>query len=381
MEKKKAADEGFDYNARVKEKLIAWRDAFEQGNGVKLNYSAIAQKMEKDFHIRTSPQKISAMFDNQSPREVKLQEVAALCQMYDIPMQDICAFPNASATGIEPSGVYGQNSAKHMAVKNLDNPFYEGTYFCYYFKPKHFQNKLKPVEETEIDEAVMTISIQNGYTTVTLEEMQTRKTFFGDRTLPPFTLTGRLYHFVNTNMSYSFISDPAGRRAMALMFTFLNLSADIRYYMTAGMMTFSFNQTHAPLFQKMALFRVRQDIHNDAEKADVIRGILALNSCPVILDEETLDQLTNADADMKKLLSVEKAMNKCYVFSEASIQSNSFFIRDEAEKMRKILLIRKNSLYPAHEIVSEPDVFADFVKEYQQKQLSAANLRADQQVL
>ncbi len=72
-------EEQLDYNARVKKNLIAWRDSFEEANcGAKLNYSAIAQRMERDFKITTSSQKISAMFDSQSTREVKLQEIAAL---------------------------------------------------------------------------------------------------------------------------------------------------------------------------------------------------------------------------------------------------------------------------------------------------------------
>ena len=187
--------------------------------------------------------------------------------------------------------------------------------------------------------------------------------------MPSFTLTGNLYHFENPDMAYCFLADELGRRAMALMFTFLNVSSDIRYYLTAGMLAFSINQTHVPLFQKIAMFRVRQDIHNDPEAADVIRGILALNTCPIILDKETLDQLVAEDEDMRKLVSEEKAMKTCYVFSEAAVSGNAFFIRDEDEKMRKILKLRKSSLNPAHEIVSDPDYFADFIKHYQQRQL------------
>jgi hypothetical protein len=40
--------------------------------------------------------------------------------------------------------------------------------------------------------------------------------------------------------------------------------------------------------------------------------------------------------------------------------------------MKKLLKIRSSSLYPAHEIVSEPDYFADFIKHYQQAQLQSA---------
>lgn len=364
-------DREFHYNTSIKRRLIAWRDAFEKANcDAKLNYSAIAQKMEDDFNIRTSPQKISAMFDLQSTREVKLQELAALCQIFNIPLQQICEYPNAPSSDMELSSLISRKNAKRNSVRHLSNPFYEGTYYCYYFRKKHFQDKLKPVEESDLSEAVMNISIENGSTVVSLMENKTSKNFFGDQTAHAFTLTGKLYHFENTDMAYSFITDSTGRRAMALMFSYLNLSADVRYYMTVGMMTFAMNQTHVPLFEKMAAFRVRQDIHNDPEQADVIRGILALNTCPIMLDEETLLQLMEEDDDIRKLISPEKALKKCYAFSETAIRSASYFIRNDDEKMRKLLKLRRYSLYPAHEVISEPDYFADFMKHYQQAQMA-----------
>lgn len=172
----------------------------------------------------------------------------------------------------------------------MHNPFYftdDGQYYyCYYFRPKHFQNRIKPVNDLKIEEARMSISLKDGHTIVKLEELKSSTTFDGDP-MPSFILTGRLDHFENTDMAYSFITDDSGQRAMALMFTFLNLSADIRYYMTVGMMTFSQNQTHEPLFQKMAVFRVRQN-YQENKTSEVIRGILSLNSSPLIIDEKTL---------------------------------------------------------------------------------------------
>lgn len=68
--------------------------------------------------------------------------------------------------------------------------------------------------------------------------------------MPLFKLTGDLKLLENPSIAYSFISDDTGRRAMALMFRYLNLNSDIRYYIPAGMLTFSTNKTHEPLFQK-----------------------------------------------------------------------------------------------------------------------------------
>jgi len=43
-----------------------------------------------------------------------------------------------------------------------------------------------------------------------------------------------------------------------------------------------------------------------------------------------------------------------------------YFIPKEYDKTLKLLTLRKRSVLAAHEIVSEPDLFADFVKELQQ---------------
>ncbi|MBQ9823560.1 MAG: hypothetical protein IJM63_03610 [Solobacterium sp.] len=154
---------------------------------------------------------------------------------------------------------------------------------------------------------------------------------------------------------------------MSIMFSFLNLSADVRYYMTAGVMMFSLNQRHDPLFEKMAVFRQRQDYTGKDE--DVIRGILSLNSGPLVLDQETCQELIEEDPSLENALSLSRALKKCYVFSETAIRSELFSVTDSDQKTAKQLRIRQNSLFPAHEVISEPDYFADFIKKYQQTQM------------
>lgn len=356
-----------NYNALVKDRLIRWKEAFETASGVKLNYSAIANLMHERFHITTSSQKISAMFDRASTREVKLAELAALAQIFDIPLWDVCSYPNAPSSGIDLHKLVGRSNSSAPAVRQLSNPYYAGEYRCYYFKPKHYAARLKPVEESLIEEATLTIEQTGGRTKVTFRERKRSTSFYGEP-VPAFTLTGTLYLFENTGMAYCFLSDETGRRAMALMFQYLNLSADVRYYITAGMMTFSVNQIHEPLFQKMTIFRVPQNLENE-EEMELLRGILTLNTAPIALDEETIARLTEEDETLKRLIAPEKALKKCCLFSEAAIQSDAFFIQDEYEKMELLLRLRKNSLYPAHEIVSGSDAFADFVRKLQQRQM------------
>lgn len=359
----------FNYNMYVKKKLIEWRDSFEHDNNVTLNYTAIANALETHFNITTSTQKVAAMFDIGKEREIKLQELVAIAQIFDIPLWDICHYPNNPNSGINTYQLTKQAKTSNGPIHELRNKYYfteEGQYYyCYYFRPKHFQNHIKQIEDSSLEEARMSIYLQDGHTMVKLEEMKSSSTFYGDR-MPSFVLTGKLYHFENTEMAYSFIHDKTGRRAMALMFSFLNLSADIRYYITVGMMTFSQNQTHEPLFQKMAVFRVKQNYKNKTT-SDLLKGILSLNSSPLILDEETIKKLEE-DKDMCRLLSEGKSPSKYYVYNEATL-CNSFAIADETKRMQMLLQLRKNSLYPAHEVISEPDSFADFIKQYQLYQL------------
>lgn len=357
-------NDDYSYNYLVKKRLIEWKDNFEKSmGGVTLNYRAIADEMKTRFNIKTTTSKIGAMFDITKDRTIQLQELFALSQLFDIPIWDICAHPSTITSSMNYGNLVRRKRKADLSVHPLDSPFYAGDYWCYYFNPKHSEGQLRPVEELAIEEAKLSIQIESGRTVVTLEEQKATTAFDGSP-MPSFTLQGDLYHFQNTNIAYGFIADSSNRRAMALMFTYLNLSADIRYYITAGMMTFSLNQTHTPLFQKMAVFRNRQP-YKEYDVANVLRGILSLNSCPIAIDSETYQSLISHNSAWKTVLAPEKAMAKCLVYSEVSVRESLFNIKNENEKTKMLLELRKNSLLPAHEVVAEPDYFADFIKQFQ----------------
>ena len=197
------------YNKSVRKRLIEWQERFEKDNNVKLNYTAIANAMETHFNIQTSTQKVAAIFNNQSEREIKLQELVALATLFDIPLWDICHYDNNPHSGINTASLTRQNKSVSGQIHELHNPFYftdDGQYYyCYYFRPKHFQNRIKPIDNLSLEEARMSISLKDGHTIVKLEELKSSTTFNGDP-MPSFILTGRLYHFENTDMAYSFIT-------------------------------------------------------------------------------------------------------------------------------------------------------------------------------
>lgn len=365
------SNENSDYNALVKKRLFKWRRDFEQALGEQtLNYSGITDMMFQRFHIKTSPSKIRAMLDGEPNREVKLSELVALAQIFDIPLWNICELPETSKDNKYTSDIdfsrLLKGKHKDSGIHPLTNPYYADDYYCYYFNTRYHYDRLKSGKNSKIEEAKMTININEGRTTVTLNEMQLNRTFCGDPQ-PPFQFTGELKLLENSSIAYSFLSDKDARRAMALMFRYINLNYDLRHYIPVGMLTFSSNQIHEPLFQKMAVFRVRQDYTNP-QTSELLHGILSLNSAPLVIDNDTLQELRK-DENFARLLSSDKAVfTNCSVFLESSIKSNAYFIQDENEKMNLLLQLRRNSLYPSHEIVSEAEPFTDFIMHYQMRQ-------------
>ena len=359
-----------DYNSLVKKRLFKWKRDFERALGEQtLNYSGIADMMFQRFNIKTSPSKIRAMLDGESDREVKLPELVALAQIFDIPLWSICELPETTETPSSSEFNFSRitkGKLKDSGIHQLTNQYYANDYYCYYFNTRYHYDRLKSGKNGKIEEAKMTIDIKEGRTIITLKEVQLNTTFCGDPQ-PSFEFTGELKLLENSSIAYSSLSDKYARRAMTLMFRYINLNYDLRHYIPAGMLTFSSNQIHEPLFQKMAVFRVRQDYTNP-QTSELLHGILALNSAPLVLDNDTLEELRK-DKNLAKLLSSDKAVfTNCSVFLESSIKSNAYFIQDEAEKINLIFQLRQNSLYPSQEIVSEPEPFTDFIMHYQMHQ-------------
>lgn len=135
-----------------------------------------------------------------------------------------------------------------------------------------------------------------------------------------------------------------------------------------GMCTFSKGTHPAPFYEKMAVFKERQYPSTDPENDTLIRGILSLNTGPIIIKEDTLKELSAKNPEIKNIASPSKAQLKCYAYTENDIKIGLSFIKDDAKRIEKLLTLRANSLQPVHEIVSERDSFADFTKKYQQNQ-------------
>ena len=362
-------DPNYSYTRLVKKRLIEWKKSFEdQLGGIELNYAGIARTLEQQFGIYVSAALIGKMFVQDDDREVRLDVLTALTQLFNIPIWEICEHPSDSSSNVSVGSLVKWKNKVQRDRQPITNKFYDGDYYCYYFSPHQEDDNIRPVEELSLREATLSIRIESGRTRLTFRRTKSENGFYGD-VLEPHVLTGDLYLFEKNDIAYSFIANEDGRRFMALMFNYLELSSDIRYYITMGMLAFSLDQTHNPLFQKMAVFRERQNI-KDAAQSTVLRGILALNSSPIILDSKTCNKLIRQDAILENALSPDKALMKdCMLFSEAAIRSSLFAISDKYDKTNLLLKVRSSSLLPAHEVVSEGDPFARFIKEYQMRQM------------
>lgn len=357
------------YNEKIKQRLKEWLDNLRD-HGFELNFKQLHENMEDIYHIKTSEQKIRQMFDPTKSREIKLRELAALAHMLQIPLSSLCEFPNTPAVMLERPWIYSKEcSGKSSGISTLINDFYNGDYFAYYFKPKHFDRLdlggKEPVSGSIIEEAKIEIKIEKGEPYVILKELSSSRDFYDQKVLDRFVLKGKLYLIENSNIAYSFIIDDEARRAIALMFEYRNFNKDILYYRTAAMLTISLNEQHKPLFQKIALFRVRQDL-TDKENEDILRGILALNTGPIMIEKEVFDKAKTSEEYSKyKLNTLEPKSKEYYIFSEPAIR-DSFQNWSADESVKILLKLREMSIFQAHEIISETEYFGTFIKEYQQ---------------
>ncbi|NCC43511.1 MAG: hypothetical protein EOM18_07985 [Clostridia bacterium] len=384
MNKENRQEESYDYinySKLVSERLANWLKNFRD-NGFDINFSILAEQMEAIYHFPTSEQKLRIMFDNTKDREIKLPELVALTQMLQIPLSTLCDFPATPSILLErPWSFIKDEKEKKSGISNAISKYYEGEYYAYYFKAKHFDRVdlegKTPVSGSVIEEAKIKITTVNGEPQVILTEQSSIRDFYDQKDLDKFVLSGKLYLIENTKIAYSFISDSVARRNMAIMFEYKEFSKDVLYYRTAGMLTVSLNEIHKPLFQKLALFRVPQDL-SDKHDQDLLRGILSLNTGPIMVEKEIFEKEKDSPHNERYKLNdlIPKEEKTYYIFSEPSIRDSvQNWTADESVKI--LLKLREMSTFQAHEIISEPEYFSTFIRNYQQSHKNFKLIKTD----
>lgn len=370
-----------DYNEKVKEALYEWKMKVEE-DCYRLNFESLSEKLEGNG-IYISAQLLRRMFNPDSDYKVPLKELVAVTQILGIPLNIVCKPFALSNINLETSGILKRRKTKkEEGIEYFFDLFYDGEFYAYYFKKKHLDsislNGKTPVEGMEIEEVRIRIKNTDNCTILELEELTPHLDFYNKKELSRFVLEGQLYT-IRSKMAYSFIKDPEARRTMTIMFNYKSYSKDIMFYRTAAMLTISTNEKQTPLFQKMAIFKERQDLKNP-EECDVIRGILALNSNPIMIEEDVFNEMCKNDKILERIKDIQKSKSKSYyTFYESDLRNLQIPCQSE-ERMKTILKLRQHSCFSAHEIVSEPEYFGEFIKNYQQDQLEKKD-RFDSEIL
>ncbi len=355
------------YYKLIKDRLSEYERTLA-AQGYQLIYSQLAANMCTQYNIETSDQKIRAMFSasGSSDREIPLAEMVALCHMLHIPIYDICGFPEAPSAEIDPPWLKRINPNDNSGINQLYDEFYLGKYYCYYFSRDYLDNTQlagkSQAEMANIRAAELTIEHEDCVTTAYYREQFEDSDFYKKTALEQLELKGRVYLLERPKQIYTLLMDSQGKLLFSLLFDYRIYSKDILYYRTAAMTTFSeYPHPQQPLFQKMALFRVKQDLTNP-ETEKMIRGILTLNSNNILVEKSKFNQMILDNPELSKL---NHTLENYYSFNETDIL-NQKLPWSYNEKINAILQLRQVSTSPAQEIISDDKNFSQYTKAVQQ---------------
>lgn len=357
------------YHQDIKERLAAWRENLRKERGMDLDFEALEDRM-MDYGIPTTQQKLRAMFDReftQKSRKIQLAEMIALCQILKLPIYDICALPALSeAVSDTPwlKPIKG-DIPKSTGVLSLCDPHYYGDYYCYFFMPRHYpRSRLDGkhlAEGIPLKMVQLTITEENGISTAKLIDGTAVRQFSLEADREKVLMEGRVFLIERTKLAYCVLMDEKARRIIVLLFSYRNYSTDIMFYRTAAMLTASFDDPAAPLFQKMAMFRVPQELSDPAAEARV-RGILALDDRDILVEKDAFDALVLEDPEFARLTP---ASAQYYRFRESDILDGDLPWKFQ-DLMQRYLRLRQVSELSPHQIVTNSNVLSDFCRMVQQ---------------
>lgn len=368
-----AKSEQYDYYQLLKWRLREWRLTFEINNNVVLNLEALAEQMS-NYAVNTSAKRLATLFDGKKG-EVRISEVVALCKIYNIPLS-ICDLPvPVVQTNIDktyrklsdPNGKDERGELGENVVKPTISAYYDGRFYVYSFCSKYDPDHVQQVKEATLVEGTLDIQYDGGKTMLTYTEQKNARGFNGE-ILANFVLKGELVHLTNPDICYALLLDKQARRAMAVFFKYLNLSNDVRYYMTLSVMKTSDNMNHLPVFQKMAAFRNPQDLE-DENFQKIIRGMLNMNTTPCIaLSGEYLELLRKTGDRLAKFVNPEKAQRVCYMFEERDLRAKAFAGKPADYRTERLLQLRAEDMLQGLILVEDTEKLTDFVGNLQKEQ-------------
>lgn len=366
-----------DYYSKVKERLNLVVQRYEE-SGYRVNLSKIAEIISVKYHIDTSYQTVKSIFitkDNSSTeriRKISLAEIAAICDILQVPMNEICKFETTPAKELVPSWLIPRGTSRDSLPEVLTNQYYYGDYYCYYFKTKPVSNaKLGnkfAAQESEIRTAKLKIFEKHGFSYATLTETSDTLNFSKDRILSHFVYEGKLYYLSKQNQAYATLMDEQGKHIICLMFDYHNYTKDVMFYRTAAMLTTSTEQYPRPIYQKMIILRTELDLEDEYYQK-ILRGMLSLESNNLLVKKEVFDNLAKNNSN---LLKFNNSPDEYMAFTESEILNQHNDLSYE-QKKELILLLRQYSTLNIQNVAGEDYDFADMVRHIQQKAKKATN--------
>ena len=354
------------YYKNIKDRLISVVEKYENA-GFKVNLYKIFEIISNKYKIDTSYQIIKSIFNyqNEKVRKIPLPEIVAICDILQVPLNEICRFDSAPTQELNPSWIIPKGTERVALPNLLTNKYYYGKYYCYFYKQKPISNaKLGNKHaslETKIKSAELNIEENDGFTYATLTETSSTKNFEQNDTLENFVYTGKLYYLEKPNQVYTMMMDKEGKRAICLMFDYQNYTKDVMYYRTAAMLTSTMSRHPKPLFEKMIILRKPLNLE-DENHLRILRGVLSLESNNLIVKKDIFTKLAK---EHKIMNDFEPVYEEYASFNESEI-INRRIPWDYNEKKEAILLLRQNSILNIQNVASEDEDFPELMKELQQ---------------
>ncbi len=358
------------YN-KVKEEINRIVRRYDE-NGYKVNLAGITDIIINQYHIDTSYTIIKSIFNTKDNpksnriRKIPLAELAAICDILQVPMSEICKFDTTPTKELVPSWLIPRKTNRESLPEVLTNPFYYGKYYCYYFKTKPISNaKLGnkfAAQEADLRTATLEISEKHGFSYATLTETSDTPNFSKEGVLCHFVCEGKIYYLSERNQAYAALMDEDGKRIVCLMFDFHNYTKDVMFYRTAAMLTTSTEQYPRPIYEKIVLLRTELDLKDEYHQR-ILRGMLTLESNKLLVKKQDYECLVKKNPDLQKFNS-QTDEYLTFIESEILNQHNDL---DYEQKKELILLLRQNSYLNIQNVAGEDYDFADMVRHIQQR--------------
>lgn len=346
----------------IKTKLCDHVDTIREMTGLELNISGLCHALAKKGFSDSKPT-VASYFNPEDPRMVRVDLLWEICTILGINISDVLP---PQKTGHIGDIWKGSNDDIH-SFKTRVSPFYEGEYYCYYFRPTHLLENVKrnrsETEDQPIRQGVLSLEHIETYTKACFREIELEKDYSKTHVLPSFELLGSAKYFVNMNQVYISLSEPNGHRNMEIMFPYIHLTKDVLYSQVAAVFNVSGNLHRLPTLQKMALFRKELDLQNE-ETSNILRGILSLNTNEILVEKEKFEKLVK---ELPAISEFPRNRELYYVFNESIIYDSPLSL-DYTEKVELLMKLRNISSSPAIYSVSENERYNVFSRNFQYKQ-------------